>query len=55
MVVVVSAVALQQRLVPAPRFFAKLHQFGQHFQYFTVSLWKNTHVKQDYLIYPEMW
>ena len=27
-----------------------INQFGQHFQYCTVFVWKNKHVKRDYLI-----
>ena len=39
-----------------PRYFAKLLQFEQHFEYFTVFLRKNTPVKREsYLIHMEMW
>ena len=31
-------------------FFHTTRQFEQHFQYFTVYAWKNTHVKRNYLI-----
>ena len=31
----------------------QLRQFEQHFQYFTVYVWKNTYVKQTHLIYTE--
>ena len=39
---------------PAPHYFAQLHQLEQHCQYFTVCLWKNTHVKRYYLMYTEL-
>ena len=40
---------------PLPPVCHTTRHFGQHFQYFTVYAWKNTHVKRNYLIHSEMW
>ena len=50
-----AALVLTKNPDPAPHYFASLRQFEQHFQYFTVFLWKKTHVKPYYLMYTEMW
>ena len=47
--------AIINLLFHARHYFAYLHQSEQHFQYFTVFVWKNIHGKRDYPMYTEMW